>query len=689
MASIAQAEPTETTATEATAADLRISPHFGLDLNTPRNGDNGNSFGRVSAFLPLFQTPGRHLTFISTAGRVDTEGNLGGNVSLGHRFALSRDTVLGGYLAYDVRDTGQNTFSQIGLGAEVMGENWTAQLNGYIPVGDTTVQVGETTSGGSGAGVQFQNNQLVMLVAGGTQMFESALGSVEAGASVKLADLGVYGDLWGFGSAYYVSNTLGGSLQLDHRLGSLLRIGLGAQSDRIFGTQVFASIGTRFGTAGRTRAANPSLNKQADPQIDPQTSSVDQSNRQPAGLWPQLAAADINRNSSILVRLEVQETATETLVAINPETGQAYRFRHVVPDAAAANQGDGTAESPFTTLGSGIADAANTGLSDVSDGEMVYVRSGDSRTNAIAPFTIPAGVQVHSDAIAAILPTQFGDIRLPNSGTGIRPLVNGSGSTGITLSGGNNQISGFEIDGSANGISLNNPSGTVTIENNLISNTTNRALSLAQSTGVASVIVNNNTINTATQDGIRVELTNTADLTLALTNNQINNITASDGDGIDIEANNTSRANLTIANNQINQAGNSGIELETCGNTTTTACTASFSATVTGNTISRSGGDGILFFHNSNQPAQLTIESNQVQQSGIAQTGVTNNAGNPLPVPGNGGFGIMAATFADGDLTLTIENNTVTDSQDEKIAIINNLETNDASVLTSAAPTTT
>ena len=660
------------------AADLQITPRFSLDLNTPRSGDEGNSFSQINAFFPLFQSSGRHLTFVSTTGRSDTQGNLGGNVALGHRLAVGNDMVLGGYLAYDVRDTGQNTFNQIGIGAELKGPQWETYVNGYVPVGTTSASVGEASSSGQVVNTRFEGNRL-LLITGGTQPFESALGSVEIGAGTQLGSFGQYGALWGYGRAYYVADSIGGSVQLDHRVSNRFRLGLGAQSDGIFGTQVFASVGTSLGGGQRRGSVNRSnVSEKSDESADVQLRE---------SVWPQLAASSIQRNSNILVRSETRGAAEETRVAINPETGEDYRFRHVTPDADSANQGDGSVADPFTTLGASAGDVSNTGLRDVESGDLLYVQAGDSRTNAIAPFTIPSGVQVYASAASPTLPTQLGSVALPNSGDAARPLVSGGGNTGITLTGGNNRVSGFEIVESSDGIYLDNAVGAVTVDNNLIRNASNRALFIEQSAGEATLTIASNQIDTAANDGIRVNLTDTANLTLALTDNQISSITSGDGDGIDIEANGTSTAAINITSNQIDGAGNSGIELETCGDSTAIACNANFTATVARNTVSNSGGDGILFFHNSDQVAQLTVEDNDVQQSGVNQTGVTRNTDNPLPAPGNGGFGIMAATFADGDLDIAIARNTITDTEDEKIAILNNLSPNSASALTASAPT--
>ena len=671
IATASHAQPT------ATSTAASISPQFSLSLSTPRNGDTENSFGQVSAFFPLFQSPGRHLTFLSTTGQADTEGNLSGSLSVGHRFALSDRTLLGTHLAYDIRDTGQNTFSQLGLGAELKGPQWETFINGYLPIGDTSAAVGDSASSSQIVDSRFENNQL-LLVTGSMQTVESALGSVEIGAGTQLGNFGKYGNLWGYGRAYTVADVVGGSAQLDHRWGNRLRLGLGVQSDGVFGTQVFASVGTRLGRRQKNRTESPTDNSPGDssPEVSIQTGLL--------SVWSQLAASEIQRNSGVLVRSEMRGDERTTQVAINPETDEAYQILHVTPDTATANQGDGTAENPFTTLGTGTADTDNTGLRNVVDGDLLYVQVGDSRTNAIAPFTVPANVQIHTSAAAPTLSTQLGNVTLP--GDTERPLISAGGNNGITFAAGNNTVSGFEIVESDNGIYLNEPTGTVEINNNLIRNPSARAIFVEQSTGDADLTIANNQIETATTDGVRVNLTDTANLAIALTENQIDTISNADGDGIDIEVNGTSTAAISINNNQITGAGNSGIELETCGDSSAIACNANFSATVSNNTVSNSGGDGILFFHNSNQSAQLTVSDNTVQQSGIAQTGVTRNADNPLPAPGNGGYGIMAATFADGDLEIAIARNTITDTQDEKIAILNNLSTSDASALTTAAP---
>lgn len=88
---------------------------------------------------------------------------MGGNLLLGHRFSASNDAVWGGYVAYDVRDTGNKVFNQIGLGIERLGKNWDIRANGYIPVGESKQVISEsfriiTNSSGTGVLVQANNN---------------------------------------------------------------------------------------------------------------------------------------------------------------------------------------------------------------------------------------------------------------------------------------------------------------------------------------------------------------------------------------------------------------------------------------------------------------------------------------------------------------------------------------------------
>ncbi|NJM96550.1 MAG: hypothetical protein HC800_04520 [Phormidesmis sp. RL_2_1] len=136
---------TPTVASAGSAADLRLTPSFSADFNSPRNGDNGRSFTRINGFIPLIQTAGKRVTFISSSARVDSGGHWGGTFALGQRWRLD-NMLLGSYASYDVRDTGNSTFNQLGLGMELLGDTWDVHFNSYIPIGNTSSQIGDATA---------------------------------------------------------------------------------------------------------------------------------------------------------------------------------------------------------------------------------------------------------------------------------------------------------------------------------------------------------------------------------------------------------------------------------------------------------------------------------------------------------------------------------------------------------------
>lgn len=79
-----------------------------------------SAFVGLDGFVPVWQSPGQEMAYIqgrlllSTAG-----GNPGGNVLLGYRqFNPSNNSILGGYVSHDVRDSGRATFNQLGAGLE-------------------------------------------------------------------------------------------------------------------------------------------------------------------------------------------------------------------------------------------------------------------------------------------------------------------------------------------------------------------------------------------------------------------------------------------------------------------------------------------------------------------------------------------------------------------------------------------
>ncbi len=524
--------------TETGTKNITFSPRATAGYST--QGAGFNSYGSFEGFFPVFQTPGKNLTFVEGKILYDTENSsLGGNVLLGQRFLNSKqDRVMGAYVSYDTRDTGKTTFNQLGLGLESLSENWDFHLNGYIPLGKTSSRLSENYVGTS----SFQGNALQL---DRVQVFQQSLAGVDAEVGKKLASLG-NGTLRGYAGTYlYGGEGIPAFVGVKGKLVTSwdnLAMGLTLQNDSRFDTRLVFNIGASLGGHGG-------------------------GNRQSV---PARMGESVERESNILVDNRIKR---DSLAAINPVTGQPYVFNHA---NLGIGTGNGTYDNPTGTV---VAAAANA----QSDGNgIVYVQAGTNP--GTAGFTVPNKVQVLSTGpVQTINTTQLGNIQLPGSGVGVGattsvgaaglpgtvaltnlPKVNGT----ITLAaGGSDQVlSGFAVTnttGQNAGIAGQN-NVNATIKNNQVTIpltapnsaagqsllTTNRGIVLVGANGQTTI--DNNTVNNAIGEGIRLEnITGKGSITR---NTVLNTIQPYDQTGLEASIyirNNKGDVDLTIANNLV------------------------------------------------------------------------------------------------------------------------------------------
>lgn len=533
---------------------IRLRPAYSLNLT---EGAGHNGFASFGSFFPLFQTPEKNVTFLEGRVNVDTDGDFGGGLQVGYRTLLNNSTILGAYAGVDVRDTGHRTFTQVGVGSELLGENWDVTLNANIPLGnarqvvDTDIQL---------ATPQFAGNQLLIDELQIDQV-QAALTTVSLDGGLELFDFGGGSGLWGRGGVYYLGgeaseDSLGVRASLDYRPKNNLRFGVGLQNDGIFDTNVTFSVNALLGSSSQRSS-------------DAAARPTEENSR--SQLWAR-AAEPIARTNTVLVehRTDVEILQADVAV-INPETGNAFVFRHVDPDAAPSKllpaetlqaASEGTVEDPLST----VAQAAN--IADANADNIIFVQEG----NVGGGFTLPDGVQVRSAGPVQQLATQFGDITLPGSGSGNLPTV-----TGTVTVGNNALVSGLNIDPSAsaleealapaeviaaevtaaeateaqevaNGIVARGEN--ITLEDNVIANV-NQGIDLPDIDGTVSIV--RNQISNTLSDGIffgNIEGEDNATVTVA--NNTLDTV---GGEGIEfglIQGN--AIANITVASNQITDA---------------------------------------------------------------------------------------------------------------------------------------
>ncbi|MFN4797396.1 MAG: inverse autotransporter beta domain-containing protein, partial [Pseudanabaena sp.] len=160
---------------------------FPFDAQLRYNGSGAGIDGNTSVELriPLNQTP-ENFFYLNPQIRVFNNGRIGSNLAVGYRSLNDvAKYVLGGYFAYDNRDTGSQFFQQISAGLEFFAEAWDMRLNTYLPVGKTNTQLSETILN-SGS---FQGNQFLI---DRDRRFDAAMSGVEleAGTIITTGDTG-------------------------------------------------------------------------------------------------------------------------------------------------------------------------------------------------------------------------------------------------------------------------------------------------------------------------------------------------------------------------------------------------------------------------------------------------------------------------------------------------------------------
>ncbi|MFP4099850.1 right-handed parallel beta-helix repeat-containing protein [Coleofasciculus sp.] len=610
----------QTEAASETADNLRIKPRLGIGHTSSGGGFDG--FTRLEGFVPLLQTPGKNLTFLEGRLFLDNDdANLGGNLILGYRtYSVHSHRIWGGYMSYDNRHTGHNTFNQLGLGIESLGTVWDFRVNGYLPIGDTRQGVGD-------AGVRdifFRRNFLILEQG---QNKEAAMGGWDAEVGAKLAQIGTDGDLRGYGGLYWydaegTSEIWGWRVRLEARPSDNFNLGLSLQNDDLFGTNLVFTVGATF----------PGSRPQGLTEEDDRVLAR--------------VAESVQRTNAIVI--DHQDDFQE-VSATNPETGEPYIFQHVVLGEMG---GDGTFENPFGRVENGLDKT-------VSDGnDIVYVQPGTNP--GIPPFTIPDRVQVLSTGPIQQLDTiERGIVQLPLSDAGVLPTINPGAAASVTM-GNRTTLSGFYIpDAGTFGIEGRNID-TVTIRENAIANSTQVGIVLLETTGT--VTVTDNSIDTTGGLGNSgFFIGNTAgSINLNLIRNQILN---TKGDGMDIILFNAEDSTVTISENIIN-----GNQFNGIGVRLVNAINVKFD--VNENTIVSNGSTGLVSELFSNSNSSVTIVNNQIsdnQFDGIAMALVDNSDGivtiTNNNLRGNQEDGIIMGLFADSAETVTVLDNTLSDNQ--------------------------
>jgi len=628
----------------------RYHPHFGYSYEA---GDTVGRVGGLSSFegfMPLFEgEDSSWLTFIDARLLLDDENNnLGSNIGLGARqYIPEYMRTIGGYIYYDTRDTGMATFNQVSGGIETLGDIWDARLNIYVPVGQRRELLGTTHV--SGGPYTFIGHHLF----GGTftRLYQAAMTGVDMEAGRKIYS-GPKTDVRAFAGGYHFQATgspqaWGVKSRVEARVSDTVALNLSVQNDRVFNTTVNFAVSFQL----------------------PSITGLRNGPRSNLSAYDRLGESPERLRSIVVANQEIEDPNGGLI--IDPSTGLPYYFMHV----ATGGNSDGSYEDPYATLAAAFADP-RTQMGDV----VVYDHRNAAETG---DFTLANNTKVLSTGPAQFITSQFGQLQLPDSDSGLTPQITGS----FVL---NNRsvLSGFDIITTGAGSSITaNGVGDLMVSNNTISHTgAGTAISLSNLTGPATF----NQTPLTKSGGLGVSISGGSG-NVTFTNSSITN---TNGNGIDIQnaggtiqfgqvttTNGTSpvnvsnsTANITIDNLNSTNSGTDTVRVDNL--------TGSF--TLNGGTLTNSGASGVYASSSENITVQNTnidtpmgegilasnvtnfnFSSNTIEDAGIDGIAVANSSGNGT-ISGNTIRSVLTAfddaidVSINGDATVDIDNNIIT-----------------------------
>ncbi|MBE9215293.1 right-handed parallel beta-helix repeat-containing protein [Plectonema cf. radiosum LEGE 06105] len=668
-----------------------VSPQFGIQYTT--EGSGFESLGSLDAFVPVFQTNGKNVTFVQGRLFLDNDSEMGGHVLFGHRiYNPEKDQVVGTYIAYDGRDTEENYFKQLGFGFESLSKV-DFRANAYLPLGDSRQQVGNSINTGTAV---FSGNSVF---AQQLRSFELGLHGIDAEVGTKLARLGS-GDLRAYAGGYYFSaggkEAFGWKTRLEARPTNFVGVNLSLQHDALFDTKAVVSVGVNFPGSGAKRGTKQNQN------------------------WARMGSF-VERRTTIAVTNDTQLGLSAALT--NPATGNAWNIIYV----ADTGNSNGTVESPygFDKFSQALEDAKG------KPGSLIYVRSNINE-NTLPAFEIPNLTEVASSLTRRTIDTrELGIVGLPFADLDVfSTTIQGD----FTLKS-NTILNGFTVNGTVlgqnisdvdiinntiqdgEGINLTNATGKVNITNNTILNSQANAIIISNDSGNAEVAIQDNQINNSF-GGVQVRAFDDAKVNSNITGNTIQDTSLA---GIGVEFNQNSQGNVNIADNTISNvvldelsdgiyvelfdnasADNISINNNTVSDTTGRGISiANFAENIginlaiTGNTVNRSDAEGIgvegingTTGVSNNTVKDTLSEGISLQQingtATISNNTVENAAGSGISVTDsvdNTNLAITANTVDETDAqgiavegingTTTISNNTVKNALDEAINLTN------------------
>ena len=516
--------------------------HYRMGLRHIEAGGIGYDKGYTT--LEGFFAPNPNISkvmpFLDVQGHGFDNGQIATNVGFGIRKIVGC-RVFGANVYYDYRNAANSNYNQMGFGIESLGKRWDFRVNAYVPI-EKNISFDEIYEFGG-----FSENNMML-----SQNYHFSMKGMNANIGVHFGTNKVC-DFYACAGTYFYAGQIGphiwgGKASFMVRFNKYVTLEVSNSYDIMFLNRFQVQLGFSipFGTATH------------EPEIG------DYSCCDTSDLLLSRMTQPVQRQEIIVL------DQNQDVAAINPQTGQPYRFIFVDN----TSNSSGTYESPYHSL----IQAQNNSV----PGDILYVFPGDGTTRGMDQgITLQRNQNFWGSGINHTLQTSQGSILLPAQST-IAPMMTNIDidtlGDAITLSS-VNEVSGFTIVDSINngifGSNVNNLSvdhctfqgtrvycintasagqATVSVTNNTMTNNTNG--SSFDFNGSSNLLISGNTITGITSiSSFPIAIAaDTSPLTATITNNNISN---NETGGFQFVLNDTSLATLTISNNTVtdNNAG--------------------------------------------------------------------------------------------------------------------------------------
>lgn len=384
--------------------------------------------------------------------------NMGGNMGVGiKKYFADSNRLIGAAFFYDRDDLSDVTFEEVSVGLQMLGQNWDAHGNIYIPVGEQSGLAGtdllSDTARFSGNNILYDQRRIIASAMKGfdVELAVPLWGNFAEQRNIKL----------GAGAYYYESTGVDDVIGWRGRLQGELFPGVSVRTeitnDATFDTNVTFGVNWEYGGLSRSKRRGR---------------RIDQRYR---------LTEPVQRNYNIVVNKT--PIIDEGLVAINPATGSPYSIYHV-SNAFISPVQTGSLTEPFETL----QQAQTTSLVDPVDIIFVHANSNYTTIPDNSVLLNPGDVVLgEGDGVNHFINiVGFNTpLTLPRAtASGSRPVFQGAAADGVTMAS-NSEFSGFRVE-NAVGHGINAPGVTgILVRNTQVVNAGLDGIALQSVSGTA------------------------------------------------------------------------------------------------------------------------------------------------------------------------------------------------------------